>query len=310
MEQQNKMPLVSIIMNCYNCEKYLYRSLNSILAQTYSNWELIFWDNASTDGSKEILDSYNEPRFKYFRSKENVSLGQARAWAVEVCSGDYIAFLDVDDEWHPTKTEIQVNEMLKDNYVLSVTGVLEVNEDNPSQQREFIVPKTSGYIFEEELRQFDINMPVAMVKRDALIEKNLNFDPLVRASEEYCLFMQLMYGEKVCIIKDILAKYYIRGNSLTNKCIDRWYIERYHTLECITKSHPEAESKFKDGFRIARARGAYYHARYYMSIGEKKKARRELKNILSVDKKYVILFMLTFLPVFVWNKVHEIKNMR
>ena len=82
------------------------------LNQTYSNWELIFWDNASTDKSEEIFKSYKNPRFKYFRSKENVSLGQARNWAVNECKGEYIAFLDVDDEWFPEKTTIQVNAML------------------------------------------------------------------------------------------------------------------------------------------------------------------------------------------------------
>lgn len=311
MSNQNKNePLVSIIMNCYNGEKYLHRSLRSVLKQTYSNWELIFWDNASTDNSKEILLSFNDPRFKYFCSQENVSLGQARAWAVNKCLGEYIEFLDVDDEWFPRKTEIQLKEMLKDDYVLSVTGGIEINEDNPSEQKEFRINKKSGYLFEEELKQFDINMPGAMIRRQALVDKNLNFDPFVRASEEYCLFMQLMYEEKVSIINETLIKYYIRQNSLTNQCIDRWYIERFHTLDCILKAHPDAEIKYPDAFRIARARGFYYKARYLMGRGEKNEARQCLKGIMNVDRRYKILYYVTFLPTIVWNKLHLMKNKR
>lgn len=307
MKQQ---PLVSFVMNCYNGEKYLSRSLKTILDQTYQNWELVFWDNASTDHSKEILESYNEPRFKYFRSKENVTLGQARAWAVDVCQGEFIAFLDVDDEWLPEKTEIQVREMLKDGYVLSYSGVTEVDAANPDRRRDYIPTYESGFLFKDLLVQFDINLPVAMIKRSALKEKGLNFDPFVRASEEYCLFMQLIYGEKVCVVQKSLANYYIRRDSLTNKSIDRWYIERFYTLDRIKESHPEAEDTFKHEFEVAYARGTYYKARLLMSQGKRKEAREELKSISGVDKRYKYLLYLSYLPTFCWEYAHRLKNMR
>lgn len=305
-----KKPLVSFVMNCYNGEKYLHRSLDSILKQTYSNWELVFWDNASTDRSKEILESYNEPRFKYYCSKENVSLGQARAWAVDVCQGEFVAFLDVDDEWMSRKTEIQVREMLKDDYVMSCGGVLEVDEENPSRRRESFIPRKSGYLFEQELFNFDLNLPTAFLSLKAVREKGLNFDPFVKASEEVCLFMQLIYGEKVCIVNDILATYYIRRNSLTNKCIDRWYIERFYILDKIKETHPEAPVKYEAAWREANSRGVYYEARYYVSVGDKRKARTLLKGIRHNGIRYYGLYLLLFFPVSVWNKVHVIKNMR
>lgn len=303
-------PLVSFVMNCYNGEQYLHRSLKTILSQTYQNWELVFWDNASTDHSKEILEAYNEPRFKYFRSKENVSLGQARAWAVDVCQGEFIAFLDVDDEWLPEKTEIQIREMLKDDFVLSYSGVTEVDESNTDRRRDYIPTYESGFLFKDLLVQFDINLPVAMIKRKALLEKGLNFDPFVKASEEYCLFMQLIYGEKVCVVSRPLANYYIRRDSLTNKCIDRWYIERFYTLDKIIESHPEASEKYSHEFEVAYARGTYYKARLLMSQGNRKEARAELKSICNVDKRYKYLLCLSYLPTYCWEYAHRLKNMR
>ena len=99
----NKNPLVSVIMNCYNGEKYLQRAIDSIIVQTYKNLEIIFWDNASTDSSADIYRNTAEKdaRFKYFKSEKNVNLGEARALAVNECTGDYITFLDTDDEWLP-----------------------------------------------------------------------------------------------------------------------------------------------------------------------------------------------------------------
>ncbi|SVC54039.1 uncharacterized protein METZ01_LOCUS306893, partial [marine metagenome] len=86
-------------MNCYNGEKYLREALDSIIDQTYKNWELIFWDNQSTDNSANIVLSYNDHRIKYFLSKKSSLLYDARNLAIEKTQGEYLAFLDVDDFW-------------------------------------------------------------------------------------------------------------------------------------------------------------------------------------------------------------------
>ena len=101
-------PLVSVIINCYNGEKYLKKSIESVLSQKYKNWELIFWDNQSTDNSKEIFYSFNDNRLKYFKSKKYLKLYEARNEAIKVCSGEFISFLDSDDWWTPDKLKEQV----------------------------------------------------------------------------------------------------------------------------------------------------------------------------------------------------------
>ena len=104
----NNKPLISVIMNCYNGGKYLEESINSLVNQTYQNWELIFWDNLSTDNSYEIFNKFNDKRLKYFRSTKHVILYQARNLALQKTNGDFIAFLDTDDIWLPNKLEKQV----------------------------------------------------------------------------------------------------------------------------------------------------------------------------------------------------------
>ena len=104
----SNQPLVSIIMNCYNGEAYLSESIESVLSQTYKNWELIFWDDKSVDKSAEIFKSYKDERFKYYYAPKHTLLYEARNQAIEKSSGEFIAFLDTDDFWAKDKLELQI----------------------------------------------------------------------------------------------------------------------------------------------------------------------------------------------------------
>ena len=107
MAELNK-PLVSVIVNCFNGEKYLKEALASVLNQSYENWEIIFWDNQSNDKSSIIFKSYKDKRFKYYYASQHTLLYDARNQAIEKSSGDFIAFLDTDDFWEKNKLELQM----------------------------------------------------------------------------------------------------------------------------------------------------------------------------------------------------------
>ncbi len=102
------MPAVSVIMNCYNSSRYLREALDSVLAQTFADWELIFWDNRSTDDSAKIFKSYTDKRLRYFMAPTHTVLGRARNMAVGEARGEWLAFLDCDDLWVPQKLEKQI----------------------------------------------------------------------------------------------------------------------------------------------------------------------------------------------------------
>ena len=94
-----KEKLVSIIINCYNGEKYLEKTLNSIINQKYKNFEVIFIDNCSTDRSSNIFKKIKDKRFKYFKTKKKLKLYDGRNFALKKCNGDFITFIDTDDWW-------------------------------------------------------------------------------------------------------------------------------------------------------------------------------------------------------------------
>ena len=102
------MPLVSIIMNVRNGASTLREALDSVMVQTFSDWELIVWDDRSSDDTAEVVAEYSDPRIRYFLSPDESSLGKARDNAIRQAHGEWLAFLDQDDIWMPRKLEMQM----------------------------------------------------------------------------------------------------------------------------------------------------------------------------------------------------------
>ena len=102
------MPLVSVIMNVRNGASTLREALDSVMAQTFSDWEVIVWDDCSTDCSAKIVAGFPDSRIRYFLSPGDTSLGEARDDAIRQASGEWLAFLDQDDIWMPRKLELQM----------------------------------------------------------------------------------------------------------------------------------------------------------------------------------------------------------
>ena len=134
MEEQKG--LVSIILNCYNGEKYLRYALDTVIEQNYNNWELIFWDNQSTDNSKKIFDSYKSEKFRYFYSKHHTTLYEARNQALKECKGEFIAFMNSDDTWEIDKLEKQIK-LFKKKEVGLVYGNLWIFNKKLKQKKIF-----------------------------------------------------------------------------------------------------------------------------------------------------------------------------
>lgn len=124
-------PLVSIIMPAYNSEKYIAKSIESVTAQSYQNWELLITDDQSSDNTQKIVEQYcaTDARVKLFVNKKNGGAGVARNNSIMHAKGRYIAFLDSDDLWLPTKLEQQIAFMLKHNYALTYTSYQKFTED-------------------------------------------------------------------------------------------------------------------------------------------------------------------------------------
>ena len=141
-----KNPLVSIIMNCHNGEKFLQEGVKSIINQTYKNWELIFLDNISNDNSKKIIKSFDDIRVKYFRTKKFLTLYYARNLAIKKAKGKYICFLDVDDFWTKDKLKKQIFFFLKNiNYKILYSNYFVLDEKRKTKTKKIKKKKFIKY---------------------------------------------------------------------------------------------------------------------------------------------------------------------
>ena len=124
------MNFITIITPLYNGGAFLEKTINSIVAQSYSSWELILVDDYSQDNSVEIALSYaaKDARIKVIQLAKNSGAAVARNTAIKAATGRFIAFLDSDDLWHPQKLEKQINFMLKNNYAFSYTAYEKIDE--------------------------------------------------------------------------------------------------------------------------------------------------------------------------------------
>lgn len=298
------MAKVSVIMNCYNGAAFVSSAIESVFAQTVSDWEIIFWDNASTDSTAEIARSF-DGRLRYFCSDRNVPLGHARRLAMAEAKGEWIGFLDSDDIWYPDKLEKQLSALAScaPETVLCYAGVREQLLDG-TLIRDAVPRSRSGDIFADQLIQFDINMVTPLLRRASLLEFGLTFDDRIQASEEYNLFMRLLAKGPACVVDQVLGIWNIRPNSLTAQSIARWATERRLTLATLEAENPGITKRYGPAFAAAEQRACYYDARYHMEMGDAAAARASLRPYRAGSGLYRLLHALTFVPLF-WKAVHS-----
>lgn len=130
-------PLVSVIMPVYNASKFIGEAIESVLEQTYKNWELIIIDDASSDTSPQIIEEFSaaDSRIIFEKLATNQGPDYCRNKATEMALGEYIAFLDSDDSWAPQKLEIQLDFMQEHNCAVSFTSYMHIDENGNSLKK-------------------------------------------------------------------------------------------------------------------------------------------------------------------------------
>jgi len=198
-------PLVSILMNCFNGKKFLRQAIESVLAQTYQNWEIIFWDNQSTDKSAVIFKEYNDPRLKYYYAPKHTWLYEARNYAIENASGEFIAFLDVDDLWLPEKLEKQIL-LFQDPEVGFACGNYWLKSEKKKKSWKALkgsIP--AGWVLNDLLKSYFVGLLTLMVRRTALESLDYPCDPRYHVMGDQDLVVRLSFNWKLGSIQEPIA---------------------------------------------------------------------------------------------------------
>ena len=247
-KNSSDVPSVSIIMNCFNGEKYLHEALDSVVAQTYRKWELIFWDNQSTDKSAEILKSYEEPRFRYFYApKHATEIYEARNYALEKAQGEFIAFLDVDDWWTPEKLVKQV-QLFDDPEVGIVCGNFWFVDERKHTEKNFLNrPVPTGRVLNDLLSHWFVGLLTLIVRRSAVEQLEYPCDPRFHVIGDFDLVIRLAINWKLAFISQPIAFYRWHGN---NESIVRSARELFELETWYSEMKENPVISVQPGFRI------------------------------------------------------------
>ena len=225
---------VSIITPTYNCGDFIGETIQSVLKQTYQNWEMIIVDDASNDNTREIVEKYCEKdkRIKYYLLNQNSGAAVARTKAMELATGKYIAFLDSDDLWLPDKLEKQISFMEVNNYNFTCTAYEQVDEKGISLNKVIKTkPKTD---YNGVLLSCPVGNSTVIYNGEALGKFVV---PNIRKRNDDALWLQILKKEKYIYgMSDVLTKYRVRQDSLSSNKIEliKYHWKLYREIEHLS----------------------------------------------------------------------------
>jgi len=218
--------LVSIITPSYNSAKFIKQCIESVIAQTYTNWEMLIVDDYSSDNSLQILKKYNDKRIQLIELDKNVGASESRNVAIRKAKGKYIAFLDSDDLWEPQKLEKQISFMETEDIAFSFSTYQPISDDESKLYSIIHAPKIVTY--SSYLKKTIIGCLTVVIDR----EKTGGFEmPNIRSSHDMALWLLIMRrGFDAYGLDENLARYRIVSTSNTaNKwraAKDVWIVYR------------------------------------------------------------------------------------
>lgn len=222
--------LVSIIMPSYNTAKFIEETVTSVLAQTYTNWELIIVDDCSTDNTDEVLVPYlKDVRIRYIKNEKNSGAAVSRNRALREAKGKWIAFLDSDDIWHPNKLEKQIDFMEKNDYHFSYTEYSEIDEASLPLGRSVSGPKKIT-----KTGMYNYCWPGCLtVMYDAEAVGLIQIED-IKKNNDYAMWLKAIKKTDCFLLKEDLASYRKRSGSISNHsytALIKWHYKLFRESE-------------------------------------------------------------------------------
>ncbi len=301
-------PSVSIIMNCYNNASTLAEALQSVLDQSFKDWEVIFWDSNSHDQSLHIAQSFakklaqhqNNSQIHCFKTISSMPLGQARNAAMNKACGKYIAFLDCDDIWLPSKLAKQVQLMQQNPKIALVCTNTENFYAHKSLNNIFTTTKPKrGQVFSDLIGTQWIAMSSAMLRHEHL--KSLRgtkpyFDEQLCICEEAELFYALAYNYEFDYIDEILTKRRIHHQNATFTHWHKLALETEYILQKQYELYPNFAENYPELVSILSDRATFQRS---VDLWRQKKgslARKLLQKQSNFSLKHKLFYLVSFLP--------------
>lgn len=288
-------PAVSVIMNCLNSARDLRAALDSLMAQSFEDFEVVFWDNGSTDDSPAIARSYG-PRLRYFRGEKTVPLGAARNLALAQARGRYLAFLDCDDLWRPQKLEKQVALFEANERVGLVCTDTEIFDGRRVLKRLFAEARPArGMVFGALMERQWISMSSAMIRKSALDSLGEWFDESLNVCEEADVFYRIAKTWELDHVDEPLTRWRVHGVNTTFRKFGQFADETLRILDKHRKLYPGYDRDYPDLVGILTRRAAFQKAVALWREGSGAEARRLVAPYVS-SPKIRLFWLASWLP--------------
>ena len=302
-------PRVSVIMNCLNSSEHLQETLDSLAAQTFTDFEVIFWDNGSTDSSPQIARGHAglAGRLRYFRSEETVPLGAARNLAIARSRGRYVAFLDCDDLWRPEKLARQVACFEADPHVGLVSTDTEIFDGKHVLKRLFAESRPQrGKAFAALMERQWISMSSAMLSRAALDSvvcppareggAPVWFDESLNVCEEADIFYRVAHDWELDHVDAPLTLWRVHGNNTTFRKFGQFADETLYILEKHRRLWPGYDAAHPELVSLLTRRAAFQKAVSLWREGRGSEARAVIRPWRDGSRKYRLFWWASYLP--------------
>jgi glycosyl transferase domain protein len=209
-------PLVSVLIPCYNCEKYVEKAVTSIIEQSYSNLEILVIDDGSTDNTGSILQelAQKDSRIRYIKNETNLKLIKTLNKGIDLCRGKYIARMDADDISLPTRIVKQVN-FLEKHPDIGIVGTYTKNFG--ANNRTWKMKTRDKFIRAHLFFNTCFAHPSVMIRTSVLRDNHLYYDTNYLHAEDYKLWCDIAQYTKLANIPEILLYYRINQNQISNK---------------------------------------------------------------------------------------------
>lgn len=302
----DRAPRVSVIMNCLDSARDLEEALDSLAAQTFTDFEVVFWDNGSTDKSPLMAQGHAalHGRLRYFRGSETVPLGAARNLAIREARGELIAFLDCDDLWRPKKLARQVP-LFDDPDVGLVCTDTEMFDGRRVLQRVFANSAPGrGRVFGDLLRRQWISMSSAVLRRaalDAVAENGPDgrprwFDENLNVCEEADVFYRVAHDWKLDYVDEPLTIWRVHGGNTTFRKFGQFADETLRILDKHRALYPGYDAEHPDLVLLLRQRAAFQKAVSLWREGKGAQARDVLRPWRDSSRKHRLFWLASYLP--------------
>lgn len=261
--------MFSIIIPTYNRTHILPRTIASVLAQTYSNWECIIVDDGSTDNTKDLIASYTDPRIKYIY-QTNAERSAARNNGILHAQGEYICFLDSDDEYLPEHLEVlereikRISSPIKGMYIVHALHNLHGSIEQPKYPK-LHHEKALEYVFAQPITPTRV-----CIHKDILAR--IEFDEDICIVEDLVLWCKIASEFPVYQIPEYTVQYHIHEDNSVN-LKNNSYIQRLHGLKTFFARYPEVKQKLPSSIRKTVVSNTLFNiAKFYIYNGNRAKA--------------------------------------